>query len=160
MTFTYTEGNVHLGTGPVLRSFDEAVTRRRTPEFRRRAGNRHPSCATSRQGVRVVLVPYTPANTPWLRLLDVLAILSLPLVGVNIYLVHINQALQREVTDRQQFIAQSVQIQQLTRDLANALANLAVKNNDEQIRQVLTSRGITFSTAPPSVKQTGQGRKP
>src|SRR5215470_9789259 len=28
----------------------------------------------------------------------------------------------------------------------NALANLAVKNNDEQIRQMLTSRGITFST--------------
>jgi len=108
----------------------------------------------------VVLVPYTPAKTPWLRLLDVLAILSLPLVGVNIYLVHINQALQREVSDRQQFIAQSVQIQQVTRDLASLLANLAVKNNDEQIRQMLTSRGITFSTAPPPEQPSEQGRKP
>ena len=107
-----------------------------------------------------MLVPYTPAKTPWLRLLDVLAILTLPLVGVNIYLVHINQTLQREVTDRQQFIAQSVQIQQLTRDLANALANLAVKNNDEQIRQLLTSHGVTFSVTPPSDQPSGQGRKP
>jgi len=107
-----------------------------------------------------MLVPYTPAKTPWLRLLDVLAILTLPLVGVNIYLVHISQTLQREVTDRQQFIAQSVQIQQLTRDLANALANLAVKNNDEQIRQLLTSHGVTFSVTPPSDQPSGQGRKP
>src|SRR5262249_56637025 len=103
----------------------EPVTRRRPPEFRRRAGNRHPSCATSRQGVRVMLVPYTPAKTPWLWLLDVLAILTLPLVAVNIYLVHINQGLQREVSDRQQFIAQTVQIQQMTRDLASAPAHLA-----------------------------------
>jgi len=108
----------------------------------------------------VVLVPYTPANTPWLRLLDVLAILSLPLVGVNIYLVHINQALQREVSDRQQFIAQSVQIQQVTRDLASLLANLAVKNNDEQIRQLLTSHGVTFSVTPSSNQASGQEHKP
>ena len=107
-----------------------------------------------------MLVPYTPAKTPWLRLLDVLAILTLPLVGVNIYLVHINQGLQREVSDRQQFIAQSVQIQQLTRDLANALASLAVKNNDEQIRQLLISHGVTFSVTPPSDQPSGQGRKP
>ncbi len=108
----------------------------------------------------MVLVPYTPPKTPWLRLLDVLAVLTLPLVGVNMYLVYTNQALQREVSDRQQFIAQSVQIQQLTRDLVNALANLAVKNKDEQIRQLLTSRGITFSTTPPSEQPPGQGRKP
>jgi hypothetical protein len=108
----------------------------------------------------VVLVPYTPAKTPWLRLLDVLAILSLPLVGVNIYLVHINQGLQREVSDRQQFIAQSVQIQQVTRDLASLLANLAVKNNDEQIRQLLTSHGVTFSVTPSSNQPSGQEHKP
>ena len=108
----------------------------------------------------MVFVPYTPAKTPWLRLLDVLALLTLPLVGVNMYLVHTNQALQRDVTDRQQFINQSVQIQQLTRDLVNALANLAVKNNDEQIRQMLISRGITFSTAPPPEQPSEQGRKP
>src|SRR5262249_1267047 len=109
----------------------EAVTRRRTPEFRRRAGNRHPPSATPREGVSWVLGPYTPAKTPWLRLRDGPATPSLPLVGVNISPVHINQALQREVSDRQQFIAQSVQIQQVTRDLASLLANLAVKNNDE-----------------------------
>jgi len=107
-----------------------------------------------------MLVPYTPAKTPWLRLLDVLAILTLPLVAVNIYLVHINQGLQREVSDRQQFIAQSVQIQQVTRDLASALANLAVKNNDEQIRQLLTSHGVTFSVTPPSGEPSGPGHKP
>jgi hypothetical protein len=108
----------------------------------------------------VVLVPYTPAKTPWLRLLDVLAFLTLPLVGVNMYLVYTNQALQREVSDRQQFINQSVQLQQLTRELVNALANLAVKNNDEQIRQLLTARGITISTAPPPGQPSEQGRKP
>jgi len=107
-----------------------------------------------------MIVSYAPAKTPWLRLLDVLAILTLPLVGVNIYLVHINQGLQREVSDRQQFIAQSVQIQQVTRDLASLLANLAVKNNDEQIRQLLTSHGITFSVTPPSVQPSAQGHKP
>ena len=108
----------------------------------------------------MVLVPYTPAKTPWLRLLDVLAVLTLPLVGVNMYLVYTNQTLQREVSERQQFIAQSVQIQQVTRDLASALANLAVKNNDEQIRQLLTSHGVTFSVTPPSAQPSGQGPKP
>ena len=95
----------------------------------------------------------------WPRIVTTLAFATLVLVAVNIYLVYTNQSLQREVNERQQFIAQSMQIQVLAREMITALANLAMKNNDEQIRQVLTAHGITFSANPPPATPESLGRK-
>jgi len=70
------------------------------------------------------------------------------------YLFSGNQGLQREVAERQQFITQSIQIQALAREIVTALANLATKNNDEQIKQLLTSHGITFSANPSAAAES------
>ena len=86
----------------------------------------------------------------WSRVFGTLAFVTCVLVGVNMYLFSGNQELQREVAERQQFITQSIQIQALARDIVTALANLAAKNNDEQLKQMLTSHGIAVSVNPPA----------
>lgn len=89
----------------------------------------------------------------WSRLFGTLAFITCILVVVNMYLFAGNQSLQREVAERQQFITQSVQIQGIAREIVTALANLAAKNNDEQLKRLLTSHGITFSENPPTAAE-------
>jgi NADH:ubiquinone oxidoreductase subunit K len=99
-------------------------------------------------------------RTPfWPRIVTTLACVTVVLVAVNIYFVYTNQSLQREVNERQQFIAQSVQIQVVAREMITALANLAMKNNDQQIRQMLTAHGITFTADPPQATPESPGQK-
>jgi hypothetical protein len=81
----------------------------------------------------------------WSRLLTLLAMIAAVLVVVNMFLFVANQRLNREVAERQQFIVQSAQIQGIAKEIVTALANLAVKNNDEQLKQLLASHGITYS---------------
>jgi hypothetical protein len=90
----------------------------------------------------------------WSRLIGLLAFITLILVVINMYLFTGNLTRQREVTERQQFIAQSLQMQGLAREIVAAVANLAVKNNDDQLKVLLTSHGITFSVnQPPGTPQ-------
>ena len=72
----------------------------------------------------------------------ILAVLALVLVVVNIMLALGNQSLQSDVTERQQIIAQSIQLEQLNRQVIAALANMAMKSNDEQLKNLLASAGI------------------
>jgi predicted Holliday junction resolvase-like endonuclease len=78
----------------------------------------------------------------------ILAVLSFILVAVNIMLALGNQSLQAEVTERQQFIAQSMQRGQLARQVVAALANMAMKSNDEQLKKLLVSSGVTLGPEP------------
>jgi hypothetical protein len=87
----------------------------------------------------------------WFRwLLSGIAVLGLVFVVVNIYLFLGNRSIQGEVNDRQQFINQSIQLDRLNRELIAGLANLAARNNDEQIRNLLASHGITFTVNQPN----------
>jgi hypothetical protein len=79
----------------------------------------------------------------------IVAVLSLVLVGVNIMLALGNQSLQTEVNERQQFIAQSIQLEQLNRQVVAVLANMAVKSNDEQLKKLLTSAGVGLGPETP-----------
>ena len=81
----------------------------------------------------------------WAWVLEGVAFISCLLVGVNMYLFSGNQSSQREVGERQQFIAQSVQLQAVGREVVTALGNLAMRNNDEQLKEMLKSHGIIFS---------------
>jgi len=83
----------------------------------------------------------------WSRLLTLLALVATVLVVVNMFLFVANQKLNREVSERQQFIVQTAQVQGIAKDIVTALANLAVKNNDEQLKQLLASHGITYSVS-------------
>src|SRR5713101_1796456 len=79
--------------------------------------------------------------------------LTLGLVLLNIGLFGSNSTLQREVNSRQQFIQQSVQLEQLNREIVTALANLSAQNKDDQLKALLAAHGITFSPKFPPLKR-------
>jgi hypothetical protein len=79
------------------------------------------------------------------RGLNLLGFLTLILVFVNMFLLVGNQSLQRLVGERQQYIMQSVQAQSGAREVIAAVANLAVRTDDEQLKQLLSKHGITVS---------------
>ena len=77
-----------------------------------------------------------------------LSVLVLLLVLVNIVIGLGNQSIQSDVSERQQVIAQTMQLEALNRQLINVLANLALKTNDEPLMAVLAAAGINLQTAP------------
>jgi len=77
-----------------------------------------------------------------------LAGLMLVLVLLNVLLSLGNQSLRADVNERQQFIAQSIQLEELNREIVAALASVAVKNNDEQLKTLLASQGISLVGSP------------
>ena len=82
------------------------------------------------------------------RGLNLLGFLSLILVFVNMFLLVGNQSLQRTVAERQQLIMRGIQMQAPAREVITALANLAVKSDDEQLKQLLANHGITVTVNP------------
>jgi hypothetical protein len=81
----------------------------------------------------------------------ILAGLVFILVVLNIILGLGSQALQAEVAERQQFIGQSIQLETLSRQVITVLANMAVKTNDEQLKNLLASSGVNLApTAEPA----------
>lgn len=82
------------------------------------------------------------------RGLNLLGFLSLILVFVNMFLLVGNQSLQRTVAERQQLIMRGIQMQAPAREVITALANLAVRTDDEQLKQLLANHGITVTVNP------------
>lgn len=80
-----------------------------------------------------------------------LSVLVLLLVLVNIFIGIGNQSLQAEVSERQQLISQTMQLEALNRQVINVLANLALKTNDQALMGVLAAAGINLQ-APPEAK--------
>lgn len=76
--------------------------------------------------------------------------LILLLVIVNILIGLGNQSIQAEVADRQQEIAQTIQLEALNRQLITVLANMALKTNDEQLKKLLAETGINLDAPPAS----------
>jgi hypothetical protein len=77
----------------------------------------------------------------------ILAALLVVLVIVNIVLTLGNQSAQAELGERQQAIAQTMQLETLHRQVVAFLANMAINSNDEQIRALLSSSGIDLGGA-------------
>jgi predicted Holliday junction resolvase-like endonuclease len=69
------------------------------------------------------------------------SVLVLILVLVNIVIGLGNQSIQAEVTERQQEIAQTIQLEALNRQLVTVLASMAVKTNDAQLKKLLADSG-------------------
>jgi hypothetical protein len=78
------------------------------------------------------------------NLLLLIALAALILVLVNIGLFYSNQGMSDTVAGRQQYLQQSDQLQQIYRPMINSLIELSTKNNDNQIRDLLASQGITY----------------
>jgi predicted Holliday junction resolvase-like endonuclease len=80
-------------------------------------------------------------------LLTVLSTLVLLLVVVNIVLALGNQSIQAEVSERQQMLTQTMQLENLNRQLIGVMANLALKTNDEQLKKLLAESGVNLGPA-------------
>ena len=74
--------------------------------------------------------------------------LILVFVVVNVLIAMGNQSIQAEVAERQQEIAQTIQLETLNRQLITVLANMAIKTNDEQLKKLLAEAGINLGAAP------------
>ena len=79
--------------------------------------------------------------------MTILSSLVLLLVVVNIFVALGNQSIQSEVGERQQAIAQTLQLENLNRQLISVLANLALKANDDALKKVLAAGGINLPGA-------------
>jgi predicted Holliday junction resolvase-like endonuclease len=74
--------------------------------------------------------------------MTVWSVLILVLVLVNILIGLGNQSVQAEVSERQQEIAQTIQLEALNRQLVTVLASMAVKTNDAQLKKLLADSGV------------------
>jgi hypothetical protein len=82
--------------------------------------------------------------------LSVVGAACLLLVLANIAITSKNQAIQLQVSQRGQYIQQTVQLQTLYQQIVHALADLSVRNKDEQLSAILARQGIhvTVNTPP------------
>lgn len=87
-------------------------------------------------------------TTSQYRALVVLGALALILAVVNAVLSSNNRQAQNELATRGQFIQQSLQLEPLYQSLIKSLADLAAKDGDAQLRDLLASQGISFSASP------------
>jgi|SRR5450432_127404 len=80
-----------------------------------------------------------------------LALLAAIFVVTNMFLFTNNRSAQAEVSGRQEYIQQTVQLEGLYREIVKALADLSVRNQDADLKGLLTSQGIsvTINNPPP-----------
>ena len=79
------------------------------------------------------------------NLLTVLGASALVLVLSNALLFTQNRTAQGTLGQRQQFIQQTVPLEGLYRDIAKALAEMAVKGNDRQALDMLATQGLSVT---------------
>src|SRR5215510_4396493 len=84
-----------------------------------------------------------------------LAVLVLLLVLVNILISLGNQSLRMEVNERQQFLAQSMQLEGLHREIITVLATVALKTNNDPLKSLLASQGINLGQGQPPPPKAG-----
>src|SRR5438874_13708191 len=92
--------------------------------------------------------------------------ITLVLVVAYIVLAQENRSVQAEVSQRQQYIDQSIQLGRINDALIRALAAAAVDNNDDKLRELLAQNGISINPttgapekqATPPAAPAGTGR--
>jgi hypothetical protein len=93
-------------------------------------------------------------GTRQFSLLVGLGVLALLLAIGNAVVFSGNRDAQAELSARQQYLQQTVGLEGLYRDMVKALAELAVKNDDRQLLQMLASQGINVSVNAPAPAAT------
>jgi len=81
------------------------------------------------------------------------------LAVVNVFLEQENGDLQRQIGERQNYIAESAKLSDFNSKFVQTLANLAAQSNDRAISDLLTKNGITYTvkkTTPLVEEQTGE----
>lgn len=83
-------------------------------------------------------------------IVTVLAAASFAAMLTTITLGYNNGLARADVTQRQQFVQQSVQLEGLYREIIRALAELGARNNDGDVKAMLQKHGITYNVNPPA----------
>jgi uncharacterized protein YpmS len=92
--------------------------------------------------------------------LTLLALLTAIFVLTNMVLFTTNRAAQTEVAGRQEYVQQTVQLEGLYRDIVKALADLSVRNQDEDLKGLLAAQGISITVNPaPAPAPSAPSRK-
>lgn len=93
------------------------------------------------------------------RVVLALSGVTLVLVVVYLFFAQGNRSVQAEVSQRQQFISQSIEFNRIDNALIQAIAASAITSKDDKLRDLLTQNGITINpaTGAPAVKATGPG---
>jgi hypothetical protein len=90
----------------------------------------------------------------WVRICSGAAGISLACIVAAIALTITNKSLRQQASERQQSINQGLTSSQVYSRLVNSIATAAVKNNDDQLKQLLTDHGIILRSeaqqAPPA----------
>ena len=73
----------------------------------------------------------------------------------SVTLGYSNAVSRAEVNQRQQFVQQSVQLEVLYREIVRALAELAARNNDADVKAMLQKHGITYTANAPANAPAG-----
>lgn len=84
------------------------------------------------------------------RLLCALGIAALLMVLVNALLFTLNRDAQNALNQRQQFIQQTVPVEALYRDIVKSLAEMAVKDKDKPLLDMLAAQGLTITASGPT----------
>ena len=96
----------------------------------------------------------------WQRIITGLAAVAVVLVAVTVILAERNRTAQAEVNRRAQYIQQTVQLERLHREIIQGIVNLAIRNNDEALRTLLTQHGVTINQPQaPAAAPTAPARK-
>ncbi len=90
----------------------------------------------------------------WVSLVLVIGLMVV--LFLNVRLAGENRAKLQEVTERQQFLSQTVGISQFSTQFIKGLARVAAETDDADIRRVLADHGITFTVEEASGSQTGE----
>jgi hypothetical protein len=92
-------------------------------------------------------------------LVTVIAVLCFVAMAANITLGLTNGALRGGVSERQQFVQQSVQLEGLYKEIVRALAELGARNNDNDVKAMLQKHGITYNVNAPQGVAPAPARK-
>ena len=88
-------------------------------------------------------------------LLTALAMIAAAVIALNMVRFTQNRQLQLEVAQRAQFVQQTAALETLNREIVSALAQVAVRGPDEQIRSMLSTLGISVTENPSSSAPVG-----
>lgn len=75
----------------------------------------------------------------------VLAAACFMAMAADLALGYGNRSARADVTQRQQYVQQSVQLEGLYKEIIRALAELAARNSDSDVKAMLQRHGITFN---------------
>ena len=87
--------------------------------------------------------------------LTAIAAASFAAMLASVTLGYSNATSRTEVNQRQQFVQESVQLEVLYREIVRALAELAARNNDSDVKAMLQKHGITYTANAPAGSPAG-----